>query len=462
MTSGAFHLTVIAMSSSSRALDLWTIWLTANGAAGRSGCARSWAASASVISCSHSSSCEMGRALSAGKAPTIPALHWAITKAGCETMNSGAPTTGSLSLSRRMSGSAMQVPSAAACNPPSSFTHKPTARTRASVWPMSSFRLRQPGAKVLSDAATSQCLREPRHEHPRFVHERMRRIDHQKSCARERHLAVCAGGPIADVEFEPQDVGRTKRGDRVEKAGVDLSFADRAPRDVGPGRPLLQRAFERPLDGGGFVRRLERRVDQDDSATLLGRQISVERDIAVRAHDAEPPIAPKRGDQRLAFVRVRFAERDAILRTHERLRDRRRTRIAQRPAFGVMRADGSKIGAQELGDRRGRGTRQNPGDSLAPLRRTLRLGARQIESARPGMGVDETEGRFLAGNINENAGQNGVLEHVGEIAGMKGVSVVDRNDPPTPRPPDLPERRRRVDLDDLAALDPDGAGEELE
>jgi hypothetical protein len=99
-----------------------------------------------------------------------------------------------------------------------------------------------------------------------------------------------------------------------------------------------------------------------------------------------------------------------------------------------MRPDGFKIGAQELGDRRGRGTRQNPGDSLAPLRRTLRLGARQIESARPGMGVDETEGRFLAGNINENAGQNGVLEHVGEIAGMKGVSVVDRNDPPIPEP----------------------------
>src|SRR5580704_12264787 len=376
----------------------------------------------------------MGRALSAGKAPTIPALHWAITKAGCETMNSGAPTTGSLSLSRRMSGSAMQIPSAAACNPPSSFTHKPTARTRASVWPMSLFRLRQPGAKVLSDAATSQCLREPRHERPRFVHERMRRIDHEKSCARERLLAVCADWPVADVEFEPQDVGRAKRRDRVEKAGVDLSFADRSPSDVGPGRPFARSPFERLLDGGGFVRRLERRVDQDDSATLLGRQISVERDIAIRAHNAEAPIAPKRGDQRLAFVRVRFAERDAILRTHERLRDRRRTRIAHRPAFGVMRADGFKIGAQELGDRCRRGTRQNPSDSLAPLRRTLRFLARQIEAPGAGMGVDEAEGAFLSGQTDEDAGQNRVLERVGEIAGMKGVSVVDRNDPPIPEP----------------------------
>src|SRR3984957_8716636 len=434
MTRGAFHLTVIAMSSSRRALDLWTIWLTANGAAGRSGCARSWAASASVISCSHSSSCEMGRALSAGKAPTIPALHWAITSAGCETMNSGAPTTGSLSLSRRMSGSAMQVPPAAACNPPSSFTHKPTARTRASWRAARLLRIHQPSAEVLSDAASGQCLREPRHERPRFVHERMRRIDHQKSCARERLLAVCADWPVADDELEPQDVGRAKRRDRVEKAGVDLSFADRAPGPIGPGRPFVQSPFEPPLDGGGFVRRLERRVDQDDSATLLGRQISVERDIAVRAHDAEPPIAPKRGDQRLAFGRVRFAERDAILPTHERLRDRRRTRIAQRPAFGVMRADGFKIGAQELGDRRGPGTRQNPGDSLAPLRRTLRFLARQIAPARPRVCVDETEGGFLAREINENAGQNRVLEHVGEIAGMKGVSVVDRNDPPIPEP----------------------------
>src|SRR3984957_2296819 len=246
MTSGAFHLTVIAMSSSRRALDLWTIWLTANGAAGRSGCARSWAGSASVISCSHSSSCEMGRALSGGTAQTIPPLRWAITKAGCETMNSGAPTTGSLSLSRRMSGSAMQVPSAVACNPPSSFTHKPMARTRASAPTVRLFRLRQPGAEVLSDAATGQCLREPRHERPRFVHERMRRIDHQKSCARQRHLPVRADWPVADVEFEPQDVGRAKRRDRVEKVGVDLSFADRSPGDVGPGRPFVQRAFESP------------------------------------------------------------------------------------------------------------------------------------------------------------------------------------------------------------------------
>ena len=136
MTIGAFHLTVSAMSSSSRAFDLWTIWLTANGAAGRSGCARSWALSASVISCSHSSSWEIGRALSAGKAPTMPALHWAITSAGWEMMNNGAPMTGSLSLSLRTLGSAIETPSpfprGRRRHPAQSFTHKPKRPQRAS------------------------------------------------------------------------------------------------------------------------------------------------------------------------------------------------------------------------------------------------------------------------------------------------------------------------------------------
>src|SRR5439155_27374961 len=38
-----------------------------------------------------------GRALSAGNPPTIPALHWAMTRSGTETMNIGAPITGNVS-----------------------------------------------------------------------------------------------------------------------------------------------------------------------------------------------------------------------------------------------------------------------------------------------------------------------------------------------------------------------------
>ena len=64
------------------------IWLTANGAA--SGCP----ASAASISVSHWSSASFGRALSAGKEPTTPALHCSITSFGLPAMNIGAPITG--------------------------------------------------------------------------------------------------------------------------------------------------------------------------------------------------------------------------------------------------------------------------------------------------------------------------------------------------------------------------------
>ena len=40
------------------------------------------------------------------------------------------------------------------------------------------------------------------------------------------------------------------------------------------------------------------------------------------------------------------------------------------------------------------------------------------------MSVDEAERRLLALEMNEDARQDGVLEDVGEIAGMKGVAVI--------------------------------------
>ena len=96
---GTCHFSQVARSASSRSFDLCTIWLTAYGAAKRSGLSRFHAASSSVMRCSHSSSNDCGRELSAGKAPTIPALHWAMTSSGPEMMNSGDPITGRRSVS---------------------------------------------------------------------------------------------------------------------------------------------------------------------------------------------------------------------------------------------------------------------------------------------------------------------------------------------------------------------------
>ena len=59
----------------SRLLLLCTTRLTANGAAGRSGCAALCSARSALILVSHSSSDSLGRALSAGKEPMMPAFH---------------------------------------------------------------------------------------------------------------------------------------------------------------------------------------------------------------------------------------------------------------------------------------------------------------------------------------------------------------------------------------------------
>src|SRR5215475_9708992 len=94
MITGTLYFSHSERSCSRRLFERCTIWFTANGADGASGCALSWAASSSVIRASHSSSSSGGRAFNAGNAPTTPALHWAITRSGTEMMNSGEPITG--------------------------------------------------------------------------------------------------------------------------------------------------------------------------------------------------------------------------------------------------------------------------------------------------------------------------------------------------------------------------------
>ena len=176
-----------------------------------------------------------------------------------------------------------------------------------------------------------------------------------RSPARVSGCWPCAPtGPGANVEFEPQDIWRAERGDCVEETGVGSGLADRPPERCRFRSAISRSARSRARTmRSDFVRVLERRVDQDQAAPLLGRQIGVERDIAVRADDAEPPVAPERGDQSLAFFRMRFAKRDAVLRAHERLRDGRRPGIGGGPALGSS-GPTARDRAQELGDRRRR------------------------------------------------------------------------------------------------------------
>src|SRR5690606_26308161 len=94
MTIGTLYFTHISRSCCRRELERCTIWLTANGAAGLSGLAWFQASSSSVMRLSHTSGWSAGRAFSAGKEPTTPALHWAMTRSGLDRMNIGDATAG--------------------------------------------------------------------------------------------------------------------------------------------------------------------------------------------------------------------------------------------------------------------------------------------------------------------------------------------------------------------------------
>jgi len=48
------------------------------------------------------------------------------------------------------------------------------------------------------------------------------------------------------------------------------------------------------------------------------------------------------------------------------------------------------------------------------------------------MGVDDAEGRLLPGEIEQQPRQQRMFEHVGEIAGVKGVAVVHDAGVPLP------------------------------
>ena len=163
----------------------------------------------------------------------------------------------------------------------------------------------------------------------------MGRIDDEETRGPERFLAMRAGLSRPYVQFEPQDVGRAERRDRIQDMGVGPGIADRPPRDIGSARPFAERAHERLLDALRFTRLFERRVDQNDAPPLLWRNIGVERNEAVRADDAEARVAAERRHQLLALFRVSLAKRDAVLRPEERLRDRRRSRVGERRAARV-------------------------------------------------------------------------------------------------------------------------------
>src|SRR5262249_56414769 len=70
------------------------------------------------------------------------------------------------------------------------------------------------------------------------------------------------------------------------------------------------------------------------------------------------------------------------------------------------------------------GRADEPLDPVAPFAAALCLLAAKVVAAGAGMGVDDAKGRGLLAQMHEDAHQYCVLDHIGEIAGVKGMAVI--------------------------------------
>ncbi|MNY01951.1 hypothetical protein D3C86_1345000 [compost metagenome] len=118
-----------------------------------------------------------------------------------------------------------------------------------------------------------------------------------------------------------------------------------------------------------------------------------------------------------------LVEQHAVLRAGQAPGDLRRAGVVAQRAIGIEFADQRAIVGQQ---RRQVVAHPQAGDALQPLAGLAGLLAGQVVEADAGMAVEVGEGLVLACHQTQQAAEDGMLEHVGMVAGVKGVTVVHR------------------------------------
>src|SRR5262249_56043388 len=93
---------------------------------------------------------------------------------------------------------------------------------------------------------------------------------------------------------------------------------------------------------------------------------------------------------------------------------------------GVERGPGMEIGLEQRAHRRRDRRGDQALDAGVPFAAAARFLAGKIVEAGARMSVDNAEGCGLDRKVCQDAGKRGVLDDVGEVAGVKGVAGVHR------------------------------------
>ena len=101
-----------------------------------------------------------------------------------------------------------------------------------------------------------------------------------------------------------------------------------------------------------------------------------------------------------------------------------RTGIGGQPSGAVAGGDRVEIGSKQRAGARCDRRAHEPVDAVAPFAAAPRLLSGEVVTAGAGMGVDDAERRRFLAQMHEDAHQHRVLDHIGEIAGVKGVAII--------------------------------------
>ena len=125
-------------------------------------------------------------------------------------------------------------------------------------------------------------------------------------------------------------------------------------------------------------------------------------------------------------ARFDLAGDETVLGAQEAAHQRRRARIGGEPARGIAGRDRVQIGSEQRARSACNAGAQEPFDAVAPFSAAGGFGSGEIIKTRSGMGVDHPIGRRFPAEMDQEAGQHRMLDDVGKIPGVKGMTVVHR------------------------------------
>ncbi len=266
--------------------------------------------------------------------------------------------------------------------------------------------------------AQNVCKRRKQRLHLLTQHERW--IDHDHAGPVEARFI----GGRAQLETDVDHIGNTAFGKAYAESLNRVMVLDRVPDRIDAARPAPVCLFEFRDNSPELVLLLEGRVDQHHSTLFFRRQMRAQRQPAIKFDHPCLEIAGKNYLQPRSILWVQFDGGQTILLAQKMAHEARRAGIVQDIRTLILLMNRFQQGIQKLRCFLIEGSLDQSADPVAPFAGFLRLFRTQVVEADTRMRVDDTESLVLALQIFDDAGQDGVLDHIGEVSGMIGVAIV--------------------------------------